>query len=59
MKVGDIVIRNGIPLVIICKKKGGKTNKPNYQGGIQTGFKSKPCRYVLSNGHVLTGKNLK
>lgn len=51
--------RNNEEVEIIEKIKGGKSNKTNYQSGIMfTGYKSKPCTYLLSNGQQVTGQTL-
>lgn len=59
-RIGQIVMLNGVTLTIISEVKGRKTNKPVYQSGIMpNGFKSTPKKYVLSDGSVCKGKNLK
>lgn len=57
--VNDVVVYCGEQVTISSKRKGGKTKKDNKQGGIITGFKSKPCLYELSNGITVQGNKLK
>lgn len=59
-KVGDEVIFQGENVSILERIKGSKTNKINMQSGVMpTGYKSKPCTYVLSNGSRVRGDKLK
>jgi len=58
-QVGQMVNYKGDEVVILAKQKGGKTNNINIQGGIITGFKSRPCTYSLSNGLIVRGDKLK
>ena len=58
-RVGQIVNYKGNEVVILAKQKGGKTTNINTQGGIITGFKSRPCTYSLSNGLIVRGNKLK
>ena len=57
-QVNEQVLFNGEVQTILATNKGGKTTKPNKQGGIFTGYKSKPCTYTLSNGYNVRGSKL-
>jgi hypothetical protein len=57
--IGDSVLFGGQELKITDKIKGNKTNIAVTQGGITTGFKSKPCLYELSNGYLVRGDKIK
>ncbi len=58
-QVGQMVNYKGNEVVILAKQRGGKTTNVNTQGGIITGFKSRPCTYSLSNGLIVRGDKLK
>lgn len=57
-QVGQTVNYKGNSVVILTKQKGSKTTTVNQQGGIITGFKSRPCTYLLSNGLTVRGDKL-
>jgi len=57
-QVGQMVNYKGNEVVILAKQRGGKTTNINTQGGIITGFKSRPCTYSLSNGLIVRGDKL-
>jgi hypothetical protein len=58
-QVGQMVNYKGDRVIVLAKQKGGKTTNINTQGGIITGFKSRPCTYSLSNGLIVRGDKLK
>jgi len=57
-QVGQMVNYKGNEVVILAKQRGCKTTNINTQGGIITGFKSRPCTYSLSNGLIVRGDKL-
>jgi hypothetical protein len=54
-EVGDLVLFQNREVRIINKMKGAKTNRPNKQSGIVTGYQSNPCLYTLSNNLSVRG----
>jgi hypothetical protein len=59
MTIGQEVLFNGEQVTILEVIKGSKTNKPNMQSGmVFTGYASKPCTYLLSNGFRVRGDKL-
>lgn len=63
IKVGaKVVYQNNTTeiLKVVEKIKGKKTNKPVYHSGILlTGYISKPCKYKLSDGNIVSSNKLK
>ena len=58
-EIGEAILYNSEPRTIVDKIMGGKTKKPNIQGGIVTGYKSKSPVYKLDNGLLLRGNKLR
>jgi len=58
-KVGQTVNYKGELVEILEAIKGNKSKKPNFQGGILTGFKSNPPLYTLSNKQKVRGDKIK
>ena len=57
-EIGQQVRFDGKTRTIVEINKGGKTKKPNRQGGIVTGYKSKPRVYKLDTGLLVRGNTL-
>jgi hypothetical protein len=57
-EIGQQVRFDGKTSTIVEIIKGGKTKNPNIQGGIVTGYKSKPRVYKLDNGLLVRGDKL-
>ena len=57
-EIGQQVRFDGKTSTIVEIIKGGKTKKPNKQGGIITGYRAKPLVYKLDTGLLVRGKTL-
>jgi hypothetical protein len=57
-EIGQQVKFDGKTSTIVEIIKGSKTKKPNRQGGIVTGYKSKPPVYKLDTGLLVRGNTL-
>jgi hypothetical protein len=58
--VGETVLFNDKKYTILSKRRGGKTNKVDYQNGIvPNGIKSKPCTYQIDTNLFVRGDKLK
>jgi hypothetical protein len=57
-EIGQQVRFDGKTSTIVEIIKGGKTKNPNRQGGIVTGYKSKPRVYKLDSGLLVRGNTL-
>jgi len=58
-EIGQQIRCDGKTSIIVEIIKGGKIKKPNKQGGIITGYKSKPSVYKLDSGLLVRGSKLK
>jgi len=59
-KIGQEILWDGETTMIVEVIKGAKTNNRNMHSGIlMTGYKSKHCTYVLSNGLRVYGSTIK
>jgi hypothetical protein len=57
-EIGQQVRFDGKTSTIVEIIKGGKTKNANKQGGIVTGYKSKPRVYKLDSGLLVRGNTL-